>query len=76
MRLSELRKVFAIILQKSNLHFRIFSIFSKNIYIYIYLYIYLAINTSNKNILYKAYFKNARRNSALFNVYSKKSYLN
>ena len=75
MRLSELRKVFAIILQKSNLHFRIFSIFS-NIYIYIYIYIYLAINTSNKNILYKAYFKNARRNSALFNVYSKKSYLN
>lgn len=70
MRLSELRKVFAIILQKSNLHFRIFSIFLKNIYIY------LAINTSNKNILYKAYFKNARRNSALFNVYSKKSYLN
>lgn len=68
MRLSELRKVFAIILQKSNLHFRIFSIFLK--------YIYLAINTSNKNILYKAYFKNARRNSALFNVYSKKSYLN
>lgn len=73
MRLSELRKVFAIILQKSNLHFRIFSIFSN---IYIYIYIYLAINTSNKNILYKAYFKNARRNSALFNVYSKKSYLN
>lgn len=72
MRLSELRKVFAIILQKSNLHFRIFSIFL----IYIYIYIYLAINTSNKNILYKAYFKNARRNSALFNVYSKKSYLN
>lgn len=71
MRLSELRKVFAIILQKSNLHFRIFSIFSN-----IYIYIYLAINTSNKNILYKAYFKNARRNSALFNVYSKKSYLN
>ena len=70
MRLSELRKVFAIILQKSNLHFRIFSIFL------IYIYIYLAINTSNKNILYKAYFKNARRNSALFNVYSKKSYLN
>lgn len=69
MRLSELRKVFAIILQKSNLHFRIFSIFSN-------IYIYLAINTSNKNILYKAYFKNARRNSALFNVYSKKSYLN
>ena len=68
MRLSELRKVFAIILQKSNLHFRIFSIFL------IYIYIYLAINTSNKNILYKAYFKNARRNSALFNVYSKKSY--
>lgn len=69
MRLSELRKVFAIILQKSNLHFRIFSIFSN-------IYIYIAINTSNKNILYKAYFKNARRNSALFNVYSKKSYLN
>lgn len=69
MRLSELRKVFTIILQKSNLHFRIFSIFSN-------IYIYIAINTSNKNILYKAYFKNARRNSALFNVYSKKSYLN
>ena len=68
MRLSELRKVFAIILQKSNLHFRIFSIFL------IYIYIYLAINASDKNILYKAYFKNARRNSALFNVYSKKSY--
>ena len=40
-----------------------------------YIFILLVLNALNINISYKAYFKNARCNSALCDVYSKKSYL-